>query len=728
MTHLRFRTLCFQLAMAFLAASCVSVAFADVRLPSVFSDHMVLQQQQKLRIWGWADPGESVNVRFGENSATAQPDESGRWQVELPAVDANATPQSLIVQGNNTVEVSDVLVGEVWLCSGQSNMEWTVARSSNADAEIAAANYPLIRHIAIPKTPEFRPRNDVPAQWQICSPETAGRFTACGYFMARELFQELNVPIGLVNSSWGGTRVEPWTPPVGFQRIDALQDIYQSIIGRTPGTDAYNSKLSAHIDATQSWIDDAKQSLRSGDVLTPNPTYPSDLTPFTSHQDPTMLFNGMIHPVLGFPIRGAIWYQGESNHGEGMLYTEKKKALIGGWRERWQQGDFPFYYVQIAPYQYGNEDPAILARFWEAQAAVQQAVDHTGMVVINDIATIGNIHPPGKQEVGKRLAMLALKNDYGRSELIANSPEFESLEIIGRQLKVVFNNTGGGLKTRDGKAPTHFEIIGPGSAGFQTATATIDGDAVLLTSDKVDTPVAFRFAWHKLAEPNLMGSTGLPVGTTRGGEVPAFVDTLPIGDGYEIVYDLDLSKLGEDIHYDVDNSDSIESFDRIGYLLELASVDGAERTLFVSMDAFTDEVEKIGVPTFASGAHFQCSVESLDIYSNVDGITTGTGLETGNIEFWPNNYGPSNDSKVKGASNQLYDTGDSPSTPVNGYGSMQVHNFGAKQTLFAINKWNAGNKADIGIGNSNGDTRDWTFTGNANSYDSKRLRVYVRTK
>ncbi|MBB3206008.1 sialate O-acetylesterase [Rhodopirellula rubra] len=714
--------------MAFLSASCVSVAFADVRLPSVFSDHMVLQQQQKLRIWGWAAPGESVNVRFGENSATTQPDESGRWQVELPAVDANAEPQSLIVQGNNTVEVSDVLVGEVWLCSGQSNMEWTVARSSNADAEIAAANYPLIRHIAIPKTPEFRARNDVPAQWQVCSPETAGRFTACGYFMARELFQELNVPIGLVNSSWGGTRVEPWTPPVGFQRVDALQDIYQSIVGRTPGTDAYNSKLSAHISATQMWIDDAKQSLRSEDVLNPNPTYPSELTPFTSHQDPTMLFNGMIHPVLGFPIRGAIWYQGESNHGEGMLYTEKKKALIGGWRERWQQGDFPFYYVQIAPYQYGNEDPAILARFWEAQAAVQEEVDHTGMVVINDIATIGDIHPPGKQEVGKRLAMLALKNDYGRSELVANSPEFESLEVVGRQLKVVFNNTAGGLKTRDAKAPTHFEIIGPGSAGFQTATATIDGDAVLLSSDKVDTPVAFRFAWHKLAEPNLMGSTGLPVGATRGGEVPAFVDTLPIGDGYEIVYDLDLSKLGEDIHYDVDNSDSIESFDRIGYLLELASDDGAQRTLFVSMDAFTNEVEKIGIPTFASGAHFQCSVGSLDIYSNVDGITTGTGLETGNIEFWPNNYGPSNDSKIKGASNQLYDTGDAPSAPVDGYGSMQVHNFGAKQTLFAINKWNAGNKADIGIGNSNGDTRDWTFTGNASSYDSKRLRVYVRTK
>ncbi|MCM2373874.1 sialate O-acetylesterase [Aporhodopirellula aestuarii] len=728
MPHLRFnfRLVAFTLS-AFLGSS-FSAVNADVRLPSVFSDHMVLQQQLPIRVWGWADQGESVDVRFAGSSATATPNESGRWQVELPPMDANATAQTLVVKGNNTVEVKDVLIGEVWLCSGQSNMEWTVARSSNAEQEIAAANFPLIRQIAIPKTPEFLPRNDVPAQWRVCSPETAGSFTACGYFMARNLHQELNVPIGLLNSPWGGTRVEPWTPPVGFERVDALQDIYRSIIGRTPGTDAYNEKLTAHITATADWIENAKQAQAAGELLTANPAYPTELTPFKSHQDPTMLFNGMIHPILGFPIRGAIWYQGESNHGEGMLYLEKKKALIGGWRELWQQGDFPFYFVQIAPYQYGNEDPEILARFWEAQAAVAQQVPNTGMVVINDIATIGNIHPPGKQEVGRRLALLALKNDYGRKDLVAVSPEMESLEVLDGRLRVLFKNTGGGLKTRDGKSPTHFEIIGPGSAGFQTATAQIDGDAVILSSDKVKEPVAFRFAWHKTAEPNLCGGTGLPVGAVRGGELPDFVSTLPIGDEYQVVYDLDLSKLGPNIQYDTDNSDSVTSFDRVGYLLELVTNSGEQRTVFVSMNAFTNDVTKIGIPTISSGAHFQCSVDSLDVFTNVDGITTGSGIATGNLEFWPNNYNATNAANVKGASSQTYDFGDAPSNPVDGYGSMQVHNHATKQTLFAINKWRAGVKADIGIGNSSGETHDWTFTSNADTYASKRLRVYVRTK
>ncbi len=703
-------------------------AQADVRLPSVFSDHMVLQQQQEIRIWGWGEQGESVEVRFGDHAATTQADATGRWQVELPALEANAEPQSLVVKGRNVIEVNDVLIGEVWLCSGQSNMEWIVANCTDADKEVAAADYPLIRHIAIPKTSSFLPVDDVPADWQVCSPATVARFTACGYFMARHLYQELQVPIGLVNSSWGGTRVEPWTPPIGFQKVPALEKIYQSIIMRTPGTDAYELRLNEHIEATSDWIATAKASMKTNALISPSPAFPTELLPFSQHQDPTMLYNGMIHPILGFPIRGAIWYQGESNHNEGMLYLEKKKALIGGWRSLWKQGDFPFYYVQIAPYQYGNEDVTILPRFWEAQAAVEQQVPNTGMVVINDLATTDNIHPPAKQEVGRRLARLALKNDYGRSDFVASSPTMKSFELDGSQLKIVFTGTGGGLKTRDGETPTHFELIGPGSAGFQPAIAEISGDAVILEADKVATPVAFRFAWNKTAEPNLMGGTGLPVGAFRGGEVPKFVDTLPLGDGYQLVYDLDLARLGKDIDYDVDNSEKIKGFDRIAYLVELSGEDGSDQAIFVSMNAFTNDIHKIGIPSVASKAHFQQRVESLDVYSTVDGITSGRDMTTGNIEFWPNNYGPINDGNVPGASGTVYDFGDQPSEPVDGYGSMQVHDFGAKQTLFAINKWTSGATADIGIGSSAGDTRDWTFTGNAASYKSKRLRIYVRVK
>lgn len=700
---------------------------ADVKLPAVFSDHMVLQQQIPLRVWGWADAGEMVTVSIGANTEVVKTAENGRWEVKLPAMKGSKTSTSIKVQGKNTIAINDVLVGEVWLCSGQSNMEWPVAACVNAQEEISAAQYPLIRHIKVPLVPSTVPLDNFQSAWQVCSPETAGGFTACGYFMARKLQKELDVPVGLINSSWGGTRIEPWTPPVGFQRVEALQSIYQSVVGRTPGTPEYRSRLEAHVKAIEAWTAKANAALKGSlsDSVEPSPAYPAELTPFTSNQDPSMLYNGMIHSLVGFPLRGAIWYQGESNHGEGMLYLEKKKALIGGWRELWGQGEFPFYYVQIAPFRYGNEDPAILAKFWEAQAAVQM-IPHTGMVVINDIATLGDIHPPNKQDVGLRLAQLALKNDYGKTDVVANSPELDSLEVLDDRLKLTFRNTAGGLKTRDGKPATNFEIVGVGSSGFQPATAVIEGDSVVLSSDKVSAPAAFRFAWHMLAEPNLCGGTGLPVGAVRGGEVPDFLSSLPVAKEYTLVYDLDLDHLSHDIHYDTDHSDKIKSFDRIGYLVELTAAGGEEKQVFVSMEAFTKDVRKVGIPTIASNARFQQAVKSMDVFSNVSGITGGTGIETGNIEFWPDNYGIINSSNVAGASDDIYDFGDETAPPADGYGSMQVHNFGNKQTLFSINHWNSGAGADLGIGNGPDRTTDWTFSGNAGSYSSKRLRVYVR--
>lgn len=688
---------------------------------------MVLQRQKPIRIWGWADQGESVHVTIAEKSATAQAGDDGRWQVELPAMDANADGVTLTVAGNNTVQLKDVLIGEVWLCSGQSNMEWSVRASENADQEIASANHPLIRHIKIPRVPSADPLADLSAPWQVCSPDTVGNFTACGYFMARKLLAELDVPIGLVNSSWGGTRVEPWTPPVGFQQVDALQDIHKTILEKTPTTEAYQQRLQAHLEATEKWIAAASEASQNKTRVAASPAFPNELTPFTSHQDPTMLYNGMIHALVGFPIRGAIWYQGESNHGEGMLYFEKKKALIGGWRQLWGQGDFPFYFVQIAPFQYGNEDPTILARFWEAQQAVEQ-IPNTAMVVINDIATLNDIHPPNKQDVGARLAMLALKHDYGREDVVAHSPQMSSLKQEPGRLVIRFENTGGGLKTRDGNPPSHFEVIGVGSGGYKAAKAVIDGDSVILTADEVENPVAFRFAWHKLAEPNLTGGTGLPVGAFRGGEEPDFLSSLAIDDEYKLVYSIDLKNLRREIQYEADHSDRVSGFDRIGYALELKVDGNADQTVFVTMNAFTDDIKKIAIPTVSSQASFQQPVEDLEVYSNVDSLTTGTGIATGNIEFWPDNYGPQNSGGVKGASGSQYDFGDQPSPPTDGYGSMQVHNHGAAQTIFAVNHWGAGATADIGIGNSDGEHRDWTFSSNAGSYTSAKLQVYVREK
>jgi sialate O-acetylesterase len=698
-------------------------ANADVSLPGFFGDHMVMQRDVELRIWGWCEAGEEVSVTLAGKAATTKGNSDGTWNVTLPAMQAGTTPLKLRVKGNNTIEISDILVGEVWLCSGQSNMEWTVAASTNRDAEIAAADLPMIRHLKIDHRPSTVPLDDVSASWTVCSPAVAGTYTAAGYFMAKQLHQELGVPVGLINSSWGGTRVEPWTPPVGFEEVPALSEIYQSVLGRTPGTEQYNKTLESFVKANEAWNQEATVALNTTQPLTPSPTYPEQLRPFQSHQDPTMLYNGMIHALVGYPIRGAIWYQGESNHAEGMLYFDKKKALINGWRKLWNQGDFPFYYVQIAPFQYGNEDSAILAKFWEAQAAVQQ-LPNTGMVVINDIATLNDIHPPNKQDVGKRLALLALKNDYGMDNIVANSPEVESVQPNGKQLQVTFKNAGDGLKTRDGKSPTHFEIIGPGTRTFVPATASIDGATVTLSSDAVTAPVAFRFAWDKLAQPNLTGGTGLPVGACRGGEEPDFLSLLSIDEDYELVYELDLNKLKNKIEYKIDRSSEITDFDRVGYLIELESDAAGPQKLFVSMDAFTSDASKIAVPQFSADAFFQQPVKGMESYSTVSSLNR-EGIQ-GNIEFWSGNYATQNTANVPGASGAIYDFGDSMGDPLNGYGSMQVHDTTGKQTLFAINHWGAGEAADIGIGNSSGPHRDWTFKSNASSYSGKSLKVYVR--
>lgn len=720
------RSLIAAISLCFLAGVVrPHLAHGDVKLPGFFTDHMVLQQEKPIRVWGWAEPSEKIEVSIGDDRATTITDRNGNWMVELPARSASPEPVEIKVKGNNEIQLADILVGEVWLCSGQSNMEWRVLSSVNAEEEIASANFPQIRHMKVPRVPSPVPASDVPAPWQVCSPETAGQFTAAGYFMARRLHQELNVPIGLVNSSWGGTRIEPWTPPVGFEGVEELKNISESVTQRTPGSDAFESTLREHLQSTKVWVTKAEFALANDSFIEPAPAYPNSLTPFTSRGEPTTLYNGMIHPLIQMPIRGVIWYQGEANHGEGMGYTAKMRALIEGWRAKWNQGSFPFYFVQIAPYRYGNESGSILAKFWEAQTA-SLAIPNTGMVVTNDIATINDIHPPNKQDVGKRLANLALRHDYGRIDLVAHSPELETIQTEDDQLRLRFQNTGGNLQTSDGRSPDWFEIIGPNSGGFQTATARIDGSEIVLFSPKVQQPTAMRFGWDKLAEPNLRGATGLPLSAFRAGEVPGFAQTIPGAADYELVYELDLSKLGSAIQYDVDRREDITDFDRIAYLVSLEDASGNVKSVFVSMNAFTDDIGKIGIPTVDAKATFQQSVEAMSVYASDDSVSSGNEIKSGRIEFWPNNYSPTNAANVPGASGTAFDFGDEPGMPVDGYGCMQVHNVGARQTVFAINNWKKGSDADLGIGNHSGEHKDWTFTSNASQYTNKKLQVLVR--
>jgi len=455
-----------------------AAAQAEVKLPSVFDDHMVLQQGQKLPIWGWADPGESVTVSVAGQTKKTKAGKDGAWDVHLKPLKASKTPVAFSVKGSNSIEFEDVLVGEVWLCSGQSNMEWRVSQSDNPKEEIAAAKHPLIRHIKIPHRPSATPEKDVTPErggWEVCSPETVGNFTAVGYFFARHLQGELDVPIGLLGCNWGGTRIEPWTTPSGFRSVPALKDIADK-------------------------LDTFPQKRDNGSI---------------NHQSALALHNGMISPINPYGIRGALWYQGESNNGEGMLYYEKKKALINGWRDIWNNKKMPFYFVQLAPYKYGGE-PTRLAGIWQAQLETLK-VPHTGMAVTTDIGNIRDIHPRNKQEVGRRLALWALTKDYGKKGIEYSGPLFKSARFRKDTASVRFTHADG-LKSTNGQALSHWEVAGEDEK-FAAAQAEIKGSTVVARSDTVKKPKFVRFGYHQEAEPNLANGAGLPASPFTTGEV-----------------------------------------------------------------------------------------------------------------------------------------------------------------------------------------------------------------
>lgn len=728
--------LCRILLLTFFAALALALnASAEIRLPHVFGSHMVLQRQKPIIIWGWAQPGETVTVQLGSAQQTAQANDKGEWKVTLPAMEAGG-PYDLTISGSSTVKLEDILVGEVWLCSGQSNMEFGMGNLNNPEQEIAQANHPNIRLLLVKRCWTNAPQSEIDGTWKICTPEAVTNggwngFSAVAYYFGRELNQKLNVPVGLIESDWGGTRIESWTPPEGFAEVPALSSEYQKVELGNPHSSLHQEMLGKTLDQYDAWLQQARKALADQTPVPPVPDYPDDLREPHDLQQATALYNGMIHPFVPLAIRGAIWYQGEANETDGMKYFERMKALIGGWRALWNEGDFPFYFVQIAPWNY-HDNPERLARLWEAQTAAANSITNAGMAVVNDIGNLKDIHPKDKLDVGHRLALMALARTYGQTGLVDSGPTFDSLSTETNTLRVKFAHVGGGLTSRDGQPLDDFEIIDANQGGYVKADARIDGDSIVLTAPGVDHPVAVRFAWSGLDQPNLMNTEGLPAGAFRAGNV-ARHDWLNINvpevKDYQVVYQLDLTTLGSTIQYDVDNHDQIQKpFDRIAYFLELQDQNGNSQDLFVSMDAFTNNAAKIGVPYFGSGEFYQQNIGNMDVFSSDDSIVTGTGLTGGNIEFWPNNYGQNNSAHVPHASNDTYDFGDEPSEPADGYGSMQVHNHDARQTLFAINHWGGGRDADIGIGNQSHDNPDWTFAKNASNYPVMKLIVLVRMK
>ena len=483
----------FLLILSFLHSS---ILWGAVSLPNVIGDHMVLQRNLPVPIWGWADPKEEVTVTFSNQSKTTTADTNGNWMVKLDPLSAHTQPATLSVQGTNKIELQNILVGEVWICSGQSNMEWHVRQCANQQEEIANANYPQIRLFDVPgHTIHPIPQAKGNGNWQVCSPTTIATFSATGYYFGRRVHKALNVPVGLIGSNWGGTRIEPWTTIGGFKSVPELSSLADQVASYTPST-----------------------RIGAG--------------------SPSAIYNSMVHPLTPFAMRGAIWYQGESNGNEGESYYYKKHALVNGWRKAFQNPELAFYWTQLCSWDHGNllkkgeVDKHAWARDWGPLREAQfKALDipNSGMAVIIDLADAhnpGDIHPRNKQDVGWRLAQWALHQTYGKKDLIPSGPLLEKQEVEKGKIRLSFKYTGRGLMVgeKKGTEPTkplpngklaEFEIAGADKKWFP-ADAQIDGHQVVVSSTQVKEPIAVRYAFYICPiRANLYNQEGLPASPFR---------------------------------------------------------------------------------------------------------------------------------------------------------------------------------------------------------------------
>ncbi|MAB83150.1 MAG: hypothetical protein CMJ24_06905 [Phycisphaerae bacterium] len=601
-------------------------ALAELGVPSIFTDHMVLQQGKETPIWGWAEPGTHVQVKLdGVDGAAARvrTGADGRWTVQLPAMEASSTPRDLVIRtrpaseniASERIVVNDVLVGEVWICSGQSNMEWTLEWCGQSDIDTSTADHELLRMFTARKTSMPDPQGDVVGDWVVCGPETAPGLSAVAYYFGRELQRALDVPVGLIHTSWGGSTAEAWTTRSSLDSMEETRPILERFDAgddADPDTRQFTSITfddthwpttvipsmfheqghdidgsiwyRHHFDVPKAWdgralevqlgsIDDADRTwfnglligqsgrteidrryivpgsvvrsgpglltirvtdyedaggfrgpvsrMRIGPIDSPGDrrmltgswlTKVSDRTlvrPMNMNHRPEHLYNGMIHPLVPYGVRGVIWYQGESNVGRADQYSTLFPAMIRDWRAAWK-AELPFFFVQIAPYDYGR--PLECAELREAQADALK-LPATGMVVTMDIGDPDDIHPLAKEPVGRRLALLARRDVYGH-DVIARAPTLLRAEAKGSVFVLEFQGACMPLKTADDAAPVHFELAGDDRV-FHPAGVVLKEGRIHLESDKVAAPVAARYAWDDDAETNLIGDCGLPLAPFR---------------------------------------------------------------------------------------------------------------------------------------------------------------------------------------------------------------------
>jgi len=492
--------------------------YADIKPSPLFTDNAVLQRDSEVPVWGTAPAGESVTVDFAGQTRQTVADDQGRWEVRLAPMPANVKG-NLTLRGKNVVVLTNLITGDVWLCSGQSNMEYPVNGVTNAAAEIAAANLPDIRQLKIPVNPSPEPQPDtyIKANWQPASPKTVSDFTAVGYFFAREIHKNLGVPIGIINSTLGGTRIEQWTPLEVLKTATAYPRILERRKGEMASWPARAKTFEAELKAWETNTAAARAAHQ------PEPQKPwSPGPPDAGRNMPAQLYNGMIHPLGHFPIKGVLWYQGESdadaNVGvvETAGYTDLQSRMIQTWRKDWQLGNFPFYFVQL-PNWIAAYDPSKTswAFFREAQANILK-VPNTGMAVTIDIGESGNVHPKNKQEVGRRLALIALAGTYGRP-VVASGPVMSGCTVVGNTIRVDFDHADSGLRIRGDSPLSGFEIA-VADGKFIPATAKLEQNAVVVSSPQIpqiQNPTWIRYAWVNDPSVNLFNGDGLPAAPFR---------------------------------------------------------------------------------------------------------------------------------------------------------------------------------------------------------------------
>ena len=454
-----------QLLIIFLFCFATIASKANVRLPNIIGSHMVLQQKSTVKLWGWSAPAESITIKVSWDTTTYKvvAGRDAKWITSIKTPEAGGS-YSITIKGNNTIKLEDVLIGEVWLCGGQSNMEWSGDQNlpqSKVEAPNATNN--KIRFFYVAKSTSAFPQDNVDGKWMVCTPEEMIHFSAIGYFYGKNLFEKLNCPIGLINSNWGGTPAETWTPDYVINNDQIIK--------------------------------------KGADALKPSEGWPYKTG---------LAYNAMIYPITNYTIAGAIWYQGESNTQTYYAYEKLFIGMIDAWRQQWNK-EFPFYFVQIAPYTYGNKNIGALLRETQTKAA---AFPNTGMVVISDlIPDTTNIHPTLKIEVANRLANIALKNIYNQNMGVVNGPLYESLQVEKEKAILSFSNIGAGLMCKD-KELNHFEIAGADHL-FVPGTAKIIGDKIIVTNKNIKAPVAVRYAFNNTAIGNVFNKEGLPLNLFR---------------------------------------------------------------------------------------------------------------------------------------------------------------------------------------------------------------------